>query len=360
MLAAGGRIVVKLVSSEVAHKSDLGGVALDVATPVEAEAAARAIAARAEAAGVALDGFALQPMVRRPGAIELIAGLGRDPVFGPVILFGAGGVAVELLRRHRDRAAAARRRPRRRAGRPHPRRPPARRLPRPTAGRRRARSTAALVALSHLAEDFPCIRSADVNPLIADAEGVLALDAQMVIEPADIDRPAPNPDLAIRPYPAGWRGTHARRRRLRHPADPAEDANSTAPSSRAPTGGPAAALSRAAPQLPRGDGASPDPARLRPRDGLRRAHARGRARRRRRALACDPDHVSGEYATIVRSDLKGRGLGGALMRMLIDYAAADGLGGSRASCSRRTARCSASSAASAFTRHRTPTIRRWS
>ncbi len=46
-------------------------------------------------------------------------------------------------------------------------------------------------------------------------------------------------------------------------------------------------------------------------------------------VACDPDHVSGEYATIVRSDLKGRGLGGALMRMLIDYAAADGLAPAR-------------------------------
>ena len=46
---------------------------------------------------MALDGFALQPMIRRREAIELIAGLGRDPVFGPVILFGAGGLAVELL-----------------------------------------------------------------------------------------------------------------------------------------------------------------------------------------------------------------------------------------------------------------------
>ncbi|PJN92521.1 hypothetical protein CNY89_28965, partial [Amaricoccus sp. HAR-UPW-R2A-40] len=49
-----------------------------------------------KAPGVKIDGFALQPMIRRPRAQELILGVARDPIFGPVILFGAGGVAVEL------------------------------------------------------------------------------------------------------------------------------------------------------------------------------------------------------------------------------------------------------------------------
>ena len=53
----------------------------------------------------------------------------------------------------------------------------------------------ALVALSHLVEDFPCLRALDVNPLIADADGVLALDARIEIDPHD-RRPAPNPDMA--------------------------------------------------------------------------------------------------------------------------------------------------------------------
>ena len=166
----------------------------------------------------------------------------------------------------------------------------------------------ALIALSHLAEDFPCIRSIDVNPLIADADGVLALDAQMVIEPADIDRPAPNPDLAIRPYPAAWRAEF--------------DADG--------------AVYTIRPILPEDAHlyqdflAATDPEDLRLRFLAPRRNFPEEWRLRLTQLdydremafvaltpegelagvarvACDPDHASGEYATIVRSDLKGRG-----------------------------------------------------
>ncbi|HVH01555.1 MAG TPA: bifunctional acetate--CoA ligase family protein/GNAT family N-acetyltransferase [Amaricoccus sp.] len=325
MLADGGRIVVKLVSADTLHKSDLGGVALDIATPADAEAAARGIAARAETAGVRLDGFALQPMIRRPQALELILGLGRDPVFGPVILFGAGGLAVELLQDIAvelppiDNALAAGLVARTRVGGQLA----------GFRGRPAADAAAvhrALVALSNLAEDFPCIRTGDVNPLIADGDGVLALDVSIVIEPADIDRPVPNPDLAISPYPAAWRSVHVRDgvAYAIRPIMPAD-----------------AHLYRTFV-----DRTDPEDLRLRflaPRRNFPEEMAlrlsqldydrevafvaltpegelAGVAR-----LACDPDHTSGEYATIVRSDLKGRGLGRALMQMLIDYAAADGL-----------------------------------
>jgi acetyltransferase len=325
MLAAGGRVVVKLVAAEILHKSEVGGVALDLATPAEAEAAARAIAARAAAAGVTPEGFAVQPMIRRPAAVELIAGIGRDPVFGPVILFGAGGLAVELLQdaaielppldaglatalvaRTRVSAQLAGFR-----GRP----------PADAAALERA-----LIALSHLAEDFPCIRSADVNPLIADADGVLALDAQMVIESADIDRPAPNPELVIRPYPAAWRRSFLRDGATWsiRPIRP-EDALLYR-----------AFLDRTDPEdlrlrflAPRRHFPEEEALRLSQLDYDREmafvaltpeAELAGVAR-----LASDPDHTSAEYAAIVRSDLHGKGLGTALMRILIDYAAADGL-----------------------------------
>ena len=184
-----------------------------------------AIAARVASGAPAarLDGFALQPMVRRPEAQELILGLGRDPVFGPVILFGAGGVAVELARRHRGGAAAARRRARRRAGRRG--RGSGGCSPASAGGRRPTprRCSAALIALSHLVEDFPCLRAIDVNPLLADAAG------RARARRADRDRSRPTSGAGRRtrtsrsgPIRPSGGGRHARAgRRLRAPADPA-------------------------------------------------------------------------------------------------------------------------------------------
>ena len=66
---------------------------------------------------------------------------------------------------------------------------------------------AALNGLSQMIVDFPCIVSMDINPLLADAEGVIALDARIEIEPETLERRGPNPALAIRPYPADWERT---------------------------------------------------------------------------------------------------------------------------------------------------------
>jgi acetyltransferase len=327
MLAAGGRLAVKVLSREVSHKSDIGGVVLDVASAVEAERAAEGIAARLAQAvpGAVPDGFVLQPMIRRADAQELILGVGRDPVFGPVILFGAGGVAVELLGDTAvalpplDAGLAADLVERTRVGAVL-----AGFLGRPPADLPALH--AALVALSHLVEDFPCLRTLDVNPLLADADGVLALDARIEIDPADLERRAPNPDLAIRPYPAEWRRRIDRPEgsydiRPIRPADallyPAFLAHTEAEDLRlrfmAPRRQFPQELALRLTQLdydreiafvaltPEGELA-----------GVSR-------------LACDPDHRSGEYALLVRSDLQGRGIGAALMRILIDYARADGL-----------------------------------
>jgi acetyltransferase len=99
LLADGGRLVVKLQSRTITHKSDVGGVILGVDSPDAAVAACRDIAGRLTALGHvdAIDGYAIQPMIERPGAQELIIGASLDSVFGPVILFGAGGTAVEAL-----------------------------------------------------------------------------------------------------------------------------------------------------------------------------------------------------------------------------------------------------------------------
>jgi len=149
------------------------------------------------APGARLTGYNLQPMARRPGAHELIAGVATDPVFGPVILFGHGGVAVEVIG---ERAVAL---------------PPLNetladdligrtRIARLLSGYRDRRAAdleavrRTLVQLGDLVADLAEVREIDINPLLADEGGVLELDARMVIGPAP-----PRERLAIRPYPAG-------------------------------------------------------------------------------------------------------------------------------------------------------------
>lgn len=150
-----------------------------------------------------IEEFAVQPMVVRKQAQELIFGVSHDPIFGPVILFWAGGIAVEIIN---DTAVAL---------------PPldevlAEDLIERTAiahllsgyrGRLPADRQSivhALKGLSQMIVDFPCIISIDVNFLLADSDGLIALDARIEIEPNTVERQGPNPDLAIRPYPAHW------------------------------------------------------------------------------------------------------------------------------------------------------------
>ena len=205
MLASTDRIVVKLLSKSITHKSDVGGVVLGIETARAAREAAATIGERVRRVSpdAVIEGFAVQPMVVRKHAQELILGVGRDPIFGPVILFGAGGVAVETVD---DTAIAL---------------PPLddvlagdlidrTRIARLLAGYRdrkpadRKAIVLALNGLSQMVIDFPCIVSIDVNPLLADSDGVMALDARIEIEPAAVERLGPNPDLAIRPYPSDW------------------------------------------------------------------------------------------------------------------------------------------------------------
>jgi len=188
-------VVLKLHSETITHKTDVGGVKLRLETPDAVRRAfgeiRDAVAARANPSDFL--GVTVQPMVRISG-FELILGSSQDAQFGPVLLFGLGGQMVEVFR---DRALGL---------------PPltsslARRMMEQTriytalegVRGQRAVDLAALeemlVRFSHLVAEQPSIAEIDINPLLASPEGLLALDARVVLAEG------PPPKLAIRPYP---------------------------------------------------------------------------------------------------------------------------------------------------------------
>ena len=205
--AMGYPVVLKLHSETVTHKTDVGGVRLDLGDDAAVRAAYRAIqtAVTAAAGAAAFQGVSVQPMVRR-GGIELIIGSSIDPSFGPVLLFGWGGQMVEV---YRDRALAL---------------PPltttlARRMMERTrvlTALKGVRGAAAvdlealerlLVRFSALVTEHPRIKEIDINPLLASPQGLLALDARIILHGPEI-ADAALPRTAIRPYPAQYSWTY--------------------------------------------------------------------------------------------------------------------------------------------------------
>jgi acetyltransferase len=328
MLATTERIAVKLLSKSITHKSDVGGVALGIETARAAREAAAAIGERVRkiSPDAVIEGFTVQPMVVRKQAQELILGVGRDPIFGPVILFGAGGIAVELV----DDIAIAL--------------PPLddvlagdlidrTRVARLLAGYRDRKPAdhkaiiLALNGLSQMAIDFPCIVSIDVNPLLADSDGVMALDARIEIEPGAVECIGPNPDLAIRPYPSDWEKDISPDGDVYHvrPIRPADVA--LYPAFLAKVSEEDLRLRFFAPRKHFSDQilkrfTQLDYDREMAFVALEKANGdlAGIVR-----LSSDPDHETAEFGLLIRSDLQGHGLGFALLRRLIEYAAADGL-----------------------------------
>lgn len=324
--AIGFPVALKIRSPDISHKSDVGGVALNLGTAERVRAEAAAMLARVKAAAPAarLDGFLVQEMVRRPGARELIVGLLDDEVFGPVVMFGEGGIAVELLRDTTlelpplndalARAQMARTR--------------VFRLLQGYRGQPAANLAAiqsVLIRVAQLAADCPEIRELDINPLLADAHGVVAVDARIHVAPAA--RPGAA-RLAISPYPrelemrAALDGTALLLRPLRPEDEPA--------------------LQDLAQHM------NPEDLRLRfftPMKGLSHALAarlsqidydREMAVMARRAddgavlgvarFSADPDNRRAEFAVALRSDWKGKGLGSLLMARIIDIARRRGIG----------------------------------
>jgi len=315
-------VALKILSPQITHKTDVGGVRLDLP---DAPAVARAaeemlLAVRSARPDAQITGFTVQPMARRPHAQELIVGAHVDAVFGPVILFGQGGTAVEVTA---DRAVAL---------------PPLNRsLARELVSRTRvakllagyrdhppAKADAlhdALVAVSQMLADLPQLAELDINPLWADEHGVLALDARIRLSP----RPVAGAErFAIQPYPAQWvRALQWQGREIvLRPIRPEDEEQHR----------------RFLGQL------DPEDIRLRifqtrrdlPRNELARltqidyeremafvavgTDAQGRPETLGAARAVrDPDNTEAEFGIIVRSDLKGSGLGHLLLQQLIDY-----------------------------------------
>lgn len=324
-----GPVAVKILSPDISHKSDIGGVMLGLEGEAAVEGAAAAILdrARTQRPQARVLGVTIEPMVRRPGAIELILGMSEDAQFGPILLFGQGGTAVERIG---DRALAL---------------PPlnlklamdqiaSTRIYQLLKGYR-DRPAADLEAialtmtkLSQLVVDVPEIVELDINPLLADAQGVIAVDARVKVQPA---KQAGAARLAIRPYPRELEG-----------AAVASDGASFALRPIRPEDAPElmAFISRL----------SPPAMRLRFFASMRELSSRDAARLtqidydREMAivltelgeagkvpifgvvrLVADPDNERGEYAIVVQDDLTGRGLGTLLMNRIISYARGRGL-----------------------------------
>ena len=194
-------VVMKILSPDILHKSDVNGVLLNLSTPEAVENGFRTILnnSRRHFPKARIDGVTLQPMINQT-TCELIVGAKQDPDFGPVILFGMGGILAELLQ---DRAIAL---------------PPLNRLLAsrlmestrvdrllkgfrniPPANREELETI--LIRLSQLVTDFPEIVELDINPMVIRKGRPVAVDARMVVKPASCRSPM---HLAVSPYPAQY------------------------------------------------------------------------------------------------------------------------------------------------------------
>jgi acetyltransferase len=330
-LQEGLGVVAKILSPDIVHKSEVSGVSLNLTSERAVRDAVADILARARAvrSDARITGVTIHPMVLRAKARELIAGIADDPTFGPVIVFGRGGTAVEVIG---DKALAL---------------PPLDlELARELIGRTRVsrvlkayRDVPAadlnaiallLVKLAQLAADLPEIRELDLNPVLADENGLIAVDARIAAAPLDLAHrgPSGHPRFAIRPYPKEWeRHTELRdgTKIFVRPVRPEDE----------PLYGPFfAAVTAEDLRLrffaPVKEFAHTFIARFTQIDYARAMafiaieEASGKMLGVVRMHA-DANYERGEYAILVRSDLKGRGLGYLLMQMIIDYARAEGL-----------------------------------
>lgn len=315
-------VVLKVLSPQILHKSDVGGVALDLRSgDAVREAAVRmrqTIAHKCPQAHVR--GFAVQAMVRRPHARELIVGVAPDPVFGPVVLFGAGGTAVEILK---DRAVAL---------------PPLNaQLARDLVSRTQVSALLAgyrgeagvdqdalidvILRVSQLACDVPELAELDINPLLADAQGVIALDARIRVQARAAGEGS---RLALRPYPReleeSWSlgGKDLKVRPIR-PEDGARLARFYAQS---PAGDLRLRFFLSRREVPRSELArycQIDYEREMAFVALDGDQLAGEVR-----AVCDPDNVQAEFAIQVAPAWQHRGLGKLLMRKLVAYLQARG------------------------------------
>ena len=325
--ACGYPVALKILSPDISHKSDVGGVHLNLRDERELRQAVDDMLARVRELRpqARITGFTVQQMVRRQFAQELIVGASIDPTFGPVLLFGQGGTAVEVLA---DRAIAL---------------PPLNRaLAHELISRTRVAKLLAgyrdhpavqldaicdvLIAVSQMLADLPQLAELDINPLWADDQGVIALDARLRVSRSPC---AGAERFAILPYPAElaetmvWQG----RSLVLRPIRPEDEAQHRAFVEHLTPEDLRLRFFSSRRELPRSELArlvQIDYARemalvalvVRP-DGTTDIIGVVRA-------VADPDNVEAEFAIIVRSDMKGQGLGHLLLGKMIGYLKASG------------------------------------
>jgi acetyltransferase len=332
LFAQGITVVLKIMSRDIVHKSDVGGVVLnltsaDAVRTATAEILARASRLRPEAR---IEGVIVQAMIVRPKARELILGLADDPTFGTVIVFGHGGTAVQIIN---DKALAL---------------PPLDlhlahdliertrvsqllRAYRDVPAVKQDSVATVLVKLSQMAADIPEIGELDINPLLADETGLLAVDARVAVRRAVRKFGGSGPaNFAVRPYPSQWQRHLETRdgwRVFARPIRPEDEPlihqllrHVTLQDTRLRFFAPMKEFSHEfIARLTQLDYARAmafvaiDEA-TNEMVGVVRIHS-------------DSIYENGEFAILLRSDLKGRGLGWALMQLIIEYAKSEGLKG---------------------------------
>jgi acetyltransferase len=330
LFAQGATVVLKIMSRDIIHKSDVGGVVLNLTSPESVRRATAGIIERAKKLRpeARISGVIVQAMVVRSKARELILGLADDPTFGTVIVFGRGGTAVEVIN---DKALAL----------PPLDLPLARDLIERTRVSRLLRAyrdvpaakpdavAMVLVKLAQMAADLPEIRELDINPLLADESGVLAVDARISVGQVEQKFQGTGPaNFAVRPYPSQWQrhiqvkeGWRVFVRPIRPEDEPLIHEllrHVTAHDLRLRFFAPMKEFTHEfIARLTQLDYARAmafvafDEA-TNQMVGVVRIHS-------------DSIYETGEYAILLRSDLKGRGLGWALMQLIIEYAKSEGL-----------------------------------
>jgi acetyltransferase len=327
-LVQGQAVVVKILSPDIIHKSDVDGVRLNLLSKRAVEAATEHIIQRARTArpNARITGVTVHPMHLRPKARELIVGVANDPIFGPVVVFGTGGTAVEVID---DKALALPPLDMKLAGELIDRTRVSRLLKgyRNVPPANRQALELMLVKVAQLVADLPEVQELDLNPVLADEKGVMAVDARVVVAPVKKGNRTSS-RFAIRPYPKKWErhypDWHGRRLTVR-PVRPEDEAL----------------------YQDFFGSVSEDDLRLRFFAAVKEFSHAFIARLTQidyaRAMAlividedtgqmlggvrihADVNHETGEYAILVRSDLKGVGLGWLLMKTMIEYAHAEGL-----------------------------------
>lgn len=324
-------VVLKIVSPDIVHKTDIGGVVVNITSDSELRSAYLKLVdtIKSRAPDAKIKGVHVQQMIK-PINYELILGTKKDPDFGSVILFGAGGIATEIFRDFS-------------IGLPPLNQVLARRLMEETKiynslmHGMRGRAPADLkkleeiiVRFSNLIVDFPEIKEADINPLIINEDSIFAVDFRILLDSKYVDSPEPYRHLVITPYPTKyirpWRLRDGREVLLR-PIKPEDEPL----------------------EYELIKGLSEETSRFRffqvvkevthemlvrfcnidydreiaiiaeyNQDGKRRNVGVGR-------LIIEPDRKRGEFAVLVADDFQGKGLGTKLTDMIIEIALEKGL-----------------------------------